>query len=133
MGCTTSWWLSALDERVKAQVGVVCFTRYTELIAHGNLRSHGIYYFVPGVFSHFDSEAIFALSAPRPMLQLSGDQDAGAPTDGVVMLEKKLADVYKLYGKSENFRSVVYKDTGHEYLPEMRAELTQWFDRHLRK
>jgi dienelactone hydrolase len=132
MGCTRAWWLSALDDRVQAQVGVACFTRYTELIAHGNLRRHGIYYFVPGVFKHFDTEAIFALSAPRPMLQLSGDQDGGAPTDGVVALEKKLAAVYRLYNKPENFRSVIYKDTGHEYLPEMRTEMVAWFQKHLK-
>lgn len=132
MGCTRSWWLSAIDERVRAQVGVACFTRYMELIARGNLRKHGIYYFVPGVFKHFDTEAIYALSAPRPMLQLSGDQDGGAPLDGVETLEKKLAAVYSLYGKPENFRSVVYKNTGHEYLPEMRAEMVAWFEKHLK-
>lgn len=132
MGCTRAWWLTALDDRVQAQVGVACFTRYTELIAHGNLRRHGIYYFVPGVFKHFDTEAIFALSAPRPMLQLSGDQDGGAPTDGVLTLEKKIGAVYRLYGRAENFRSVLYKDTGHEYLPEMRGEMVAWFEKHLR-
>src|SRR5262249_13364734 len=62
MGCTRSWWLSAVDDRVKAIVGVACFTRYTELLAHNS--SHGIYYFVPGILKHFDSEAIYALTAP---------------------------------------------------------------------
>ena len=131
MGCTGSWWLAAIDERIKAVVGVCCFTRFTELLAHGNLRAHGIYYFVPGLLAHFDSEAIYSLIAPRPMLMLSGDQDGGAPTDGVVTLERKLSDVYRLYGKPENFRSVIYKDTGHEYLPEMKDEMVQWFERHL--
>src|SRR2546428_4067300 len=97
LGCTRAWWLAAIDDRVKAIVGVACFTRYTELMAHGNLRKHGIYYFVPGVFAHFDTEAIYALAAPRPMLMLSGDQDGGAPTDGVLLLEKKLGSVYRLY------------------------------------
>lgn len=131
MGCTRSWWLAALDDRVKAVVGVVCFTRYTELIAHGGLRAHAIYYFVPGILAHFDTEAIYSLVAPRPMLMLSGDQDLGSPTDGVVTLEKKLAQVWKLYGKPENFRSVVYKNTGHEYLPEMKDEMLKWFEKHL--
>jgi dienelactone hydrolase len=131
MGCTRAWWLAAIDDRPQAVVGVACFTRYTELIAHGNLRKHGIYYFVPGVLKHFDTEAIYALVAPRPMLQLSGDQDGGAPTDGVVMLEKKLAAVYGLYGQSAKFRSVVYRDTGHEYLPEMKAEMLAWFEKYL--
>ena len=131
MGCTRSWWLAAIDDRIQAIVGVACFTRYTELVAHGNLRAHGIYYFVPGVLRHFDTEAIYALVAPRPMLMLSGDQDGGAPTDGIEVLEKKLAAIYKLYGQEGQFRSVVYRNTGHEYLPEMKAEMTRWFERHL--
>jgi hypothetical protein len=131
MGCTRGWWLAAIDDRVKAVAGVACFTRYTELIAHGNLRKHGIYYFVPGMFQHFDTEAINALIAPRPHLELSGDQDGGAPTEGVIVLEKKLGEFYKLHGKPENFRSVIYKDTGHEYLPEMKEEVGKWFEKHL--
>jgi dienelactone hydrolase len=131
MGCTRAWWLAAIDERVRAVVGVACFTRYTELIAHGNLRKHGIYYFVPGVLAHFDTEAIYALVAPRPMLMLSGDQDGGAPTDGIAVLERKLGAVYALHGLPGNFRSVVYERTGHEYLPEMKAEMLAWFEEHL--
>lgn len=131
MGSTRSWWLAAIDERIQAIVGVVCFTRYTELIQHGYLRAHGIYYFVPGLLRHFDTEAIHALVAPRPHLELSGDQDPGAPLDGVETLECKVGEIYRLYGRPENFNSVVYKKTGHEYLPEMRARMIAWFERHL--
>ncbi len=131
MGCTRAWWLAAIDERIKVVVGVACFTRYTELIQHGDLRRHGIYYFVPGVLNHFDTEAIYALVAPRPMLMLTGDQDGGAPLDGIEVLERKLKEVYTLYGHPERFRSVVYEETGHEYLPEMKAEMRAWFEKYL--
>lgn len=131
MGCTRSWWLAAIDDRIQAVVGIACFTRYTELLAQGNLRYHGIYYFVPGVFREFDTEAIHSLIAPRPHLELSGDQDGGAPTDGILVLEKKLGGLYRLYDKPDNFRSVIYKGTGHEYLPEMKAELVEWLEKHL--
>ncbi|HEV7403210.1 MAG TPA: alpha/beta hydrolase family protein [Chthoniobacteraceae bacterium] len=129
MGCTRAWWLAAIDERVHAIVGVACFTRYAELLAHRS--SHGIYYFVPGILKHFDSEAIYALVAPRPMLMLSGDQDYNAPPDGVEVLEKKIGAVFALYGQPRNFRSVLYKNTGHEYLPEMHEEMIEWFKRAL--
>lgn len=131
MGCTRAWWLAAIDERIKSIVGVACFTRYTDLIAHGNLRFHGIYYFVPNILKHFDTEAIFALIAPRPMLMLSGDQDGGAPVSGIEVLEKKVGEVYRLYEQPERFRSVIYKNTGHEYLPEMKEEMLAWFEKHL--
>jgi len=131
MGCVRAAWLAAVDERIKAVVGVACFGRYTELIAHGNLRYHGVYYFVPGMLKHFDTEALHALTAPRPHLELTGDQDPTAPLDGIEVLEKKLEQVYRLYGKPENFRSVVYKNTGHEYLPEMHTEMMAWMEKHL--
>ena len=129
MGCTRAWWLAAIDDRVHAIVGVACFTRYKELLEHRS--SHGIYYFVPGLLKHFDTEAIYALVAPRPMLMLSGDEDYNAPPDGIEALERKLIAVYALYGKPDSFRSVLYKKTGHEYLPEMRNEMIAWFTRHL--
>jgi dienelactone hydrolase len=129
MGCTRAWWLAAIDDRPKAIVGVACFTRYTELLAHSS--SHGIYYFVPGILKHWDTEAIYACVAPRPMLMLSGDQDRNAPPDGIEVLEKKLAAVYELHGKPDNFRSELYENTGHEYLPEMRTAMVDWFERHL--
>ena len=131
MGCTRSWWLAAIDERVKAIVGVACFTRYSNLIANAGMKYHGIYYYVPGILQHFDTEAIHALIAPRPHLELSGDQDPGAPNDGIEFLEKFLGETYKLHGKPENFVSVLYAKTGHEYLPEMRERMLAWFGKHL--
>lgn len=131
MGCTRSWWLAAIDDRVKAIVGIACFTRYRELIAHGNLRMHGIYYFVPGILTHFDTEAIYSLVAPRPMLMLSGDEDGGAPTSGIIVLEDFLGKMYELHDVPEHFRSVLYSNTGHEYLPEMKEEMLDWFATHL--
>ena len=65
------------------------------------------------------------------MLMLSGDQDYNAPPDGIEVLERKLGAVYQLYRQPDHFRSVLYKNTGHEYLPEMRAEMTAWFERFL--
>ena len=65
------------------------------------------------------------------MLMLSGDQDGGAPTDGIEVLEEKLGAVYRLHGRPGVFRSVVYAKTGHEYLPEMKAEMIAWFENHL--
>jgi len=131
MGCTRAWWLAAIDDRPQAIVGVACFTRYTELLAHSS--SHGIYYFVPGILKHFDTEAIYACVAPRPMLMLSGDQDRNAPPDGIEVLERKLAAVYQLHGQPESFQSILYQNTGHEYLPEMRTAMAEWFNKHLAK
>lgn len=131
MGGTGSWWLAAVDDRISAVVGVAGFTRYEQLIAHNNARLHGVYYYVPGILKHFDTEAIYSLVAPRPMLMLSGDQDGGLPLDGIEILERKVGQMYRLHEKPDAFHSIVCKNTGHEYLPEMHARMAAWFERHL--
>ena len=132
MGATRSWWLMALDERLRAGVAVACLTRYQNLIAHEGLREHGIYYYGPGLLNYFDTEAVVALAAPRPLLCMNGDQDAGSPVDGIHAIEAKVRPAYALYAAEPNFQSVVYPGVGHQYLPEMWQKTLAWFDQHLK-
>lgn len=131
MGATRAWWLMALDERFRAGVAVCCLTRYQNLIAHEGLKYHGIYYFVPGMLNHFDTEAVVALAAPRPLLFLSGAKDAGSPVDGIQVIESTVEGVYKLYGREKEFQSVVYPGVGHQYTPEMWEKMLAWMETHL--
>ena len=132
MGSSGAWWLAAIDERIKAVVGVACFTHYKELIQQRELRAHGIYYFVPGMLNHFDTEAVMGLIAPRPFLVLTGDSDKGSPLDGIKVLEKKLDTVYSLYKKGPNFKSIIYPNTGHVYTWQMKMEMLDWFEKNLK-
>lgn len=132
MGSTRAWWLAAIDDRIQAVVGVACFTRYEEIIATRNLRAHGIYYFVPGILKHFDSEGIMALLAPRPFLVLTGDSDAGSPPTGMKKLEDILKAVYKATGKPAQFESVIYPQTGHVYNEDMHKRMVAWFGKYMR-
>ncbi len=131
MGSTRAWWLMALDERLRAAVCVACMTRYQELIRAGGLHQHGIYYFVPGMLRHFDTEAVIACAAPRPMLILTGDQDAGSPVAGVLKLGEIVGQVYALHGEEAGarFDSVLYPGIGHTYLPDMWQKTVAWMDR----
>jgi dienelactone hydrolase len=130
-GSTRSWWLAAVDERVAATVGVACLTRYENLILHGNLKAHGLYYFTYGLLKHFDTEGVIALMAPRPFLALTGDIDYGSPVDGIKVIEEKVSGVYRAAGVPDRFKSVIYQDMGHTYTPEMRTEMLAWFQRWL--
>jgi hypothetical protein len=131
MGSTRAWWLAALDERVACPVAVACLTRYQNLIAHGQLRQHGFYYFVDGLLRHFDTEGVLALIAPRAFLGLTGELDAGSPADGIRVLEERVGQTYTAVGASERFRNVLYPETGHTVTPQMRAEMLAWFGRWL--
>jgi dienelactone hydrolase len=129
MGATRSWWLMALDERIKTGVAVACLTRYQDLIEHDSLRAHGIYYFVPNMLKHFDTEAVVALIAPRPVLFMTGDQDSGSPPDGIRKIEQAVRPVYRLYGRDQGFQSIIYPGLGHVYTPEMWGRTLEWMER----
>jgi dienelactone hydrolase len=131
MGSTRGWWLAAIDDRIKVVVGVACFTRYKELIEQRQLSAHGIYYYVPGMLKHFDTEAVMGLIAPRPFLALTGDNDAGSPLDGMIVLEKKLKEAYSLYNSEDKFKSIIYPNTGHVYTDEMRNQMLEWVMKYL--
>jgi len=128
MGATRAWWLMALDDRLKTGVPICCLTRYRELIEHGLLKAHGIYYFVPDVLNYFETDAIVALIAPRPVLFLDGDRDGTSPVDGIHAIEAAVRPVYRLYGKENEFQSIVYEGQGHVYTPEMWRKTIGWME-----
>lgn len=131
MGSTRTWWLMALDERLKVGVAIACMTRYQNMILHGAIHEHDIGYFVPGVLNHFDSEAVISLIAPRPVLFQTGDRDNGSPVDGIHAIETTVRSVYRLYGREDAFQSLVYKGQGHIYTPPMWTKTLAWLDDHL--
>ena len=131
MGATRTWWLMALDERLKTGVAIACMTRYQNMIRHRAIHEHDIGYFVPGMLKHFDSEAVIALIAPRPVLFQTGDRDGGSPVDGVHDIEAAVRPVYRLYGREGAFQSLVYPGLAHVYTPEMWAKTLAWMDEHL--
>jgi len=133
MGATRSWWLMALDERIRTGIAVACLTRYQNLIEQEALKAHGIYYFVPNLLNHFDTEAVVSLLAPRPVLLMNGDQDSGSPVDGIRAIESVVRQAYALYGKEREFESVVYPGLGHVYNPEMWAKTLLWMEERLKK
>ena len=132
MGSTRTWWAAALDDRIKVAVSVACLTRYQNLIAKGSVRNHGLYYYVPNMLKErIDTESVVGLIAPRPHLTLTGDQDEGSPADGVHIINAFQEDLYKCYGKNQNFRGVLYAGIDHTYTPEMWEETLRWLQKHL--
>lgn len=133
MGSTRAWWVMAMDDRPRAAVCVACMTRYQDLIRAGMLKAHGIYYFVPGLLNHFDTEAVIALAAPRAMLFMTGDQDGGSPVEGVKTLGEIVGQVYALHGDTAKakFENTIYPGLGHVYTPEMWEKMEAWFGKYL--
>ncbi|MDT8302513.1 MAG: exo-alpha-sialidase [Sedimentisphaerales bacterium] len=132
MGSTRTWWLAALDERIKVAVSVACLTRYQNLIARGKVQAHGIYYYVSNMLKeHIDTESVIGLIAPRPHLTLTGDKDGGSPADGVKIINTFQKHLYKCYEKQQNFRGILYPGVGHTYTPEMWEVTLRWLKKHI--
>jgi acetyl esterase/lipase len=130
MGSTMAWWVAALDERVKACVDICCLTDFQALIAAGNLKGHGIYYYVPSLLKHFTTVGINALIAPRAHLSLAGNLDALTPPAGLDRLDRELKEAYARAGKPEHWKLLRY-DVGHQETPEMRREILAFLRRFL--
>jgi dienelactone hydrolase len=127
MGSTMSWWVAALDERVKVCVDICCLTDYQALLHTNGLDRHGVYYYVPSLLKHFTTSQINALIAPRPHLSLAGNLDPLTPPEGLDRIDRELREAY---GASDAWR-LFRQDTGHQETPEMRNEIVQWLNRWL--
>ena len=130
MGATKSWWLAALDPRVKLCMDVCCLTDYEELIRNHGLKEHGIYYYVPSLLKHFQTADINELIVPRAHLSVNGRRDPLTPPAGVDKIRDHLLPLYREYGNQADCRIEMF-DCAHEELPEMRKLIVEWMDRYL--
>ena len=130
MGSTMAWWLGALDERVKLVVDICCLTDYQALIETGNLKGHGIYYYVPSLLKHFTAGEINALIAPRPHLALAGNLDALTPPAGLDRIDATLKKVYAQAGHPENWQLLRW-DVDHAESAEMRKAIVEFLKQKL--
>jgi dienelactone hydrolase len=130
MGATKTWWLAALDPRVRLAIDLCCLTDYDSLIAAHNLSGHSISYFVPSLLKEFDTTTINELIVPRPHLSVNGRKDPLTPPAGVEKIRDHLLPLYRQYGRQEDCRIELF-DCAHEETPEMRSLVIEWMRRHL--
>jgi hypothetical protein len=122
MGSTMAWWVAALDQRVKVTVDICCLTDFQALMEAGNLKEHGVYYYVPSLLKHFTTAQINALIAPRAHLSLAGNLDALTPPAGLDRIDRELKKVYAAAGRPDNWKLLRY-DAGHQETAEGRREI----------
>ncbi|WP_245189456.1 dienelactone hydrolase family protein [Lunatimonas salinarum] len=125
MGSTMAWWLGALDERIKVVVDLNCLTDFHTLMDKGELRLHGIYYYVPDLLTHFTTASINALIAPRPHFGLAGRFDPLTPLEGLEIIDTELKKAYENEGAPDAWKLKIY-DVGHEETAEMRADILEF-------
>jgi hypothetical protein len=129
-GGAYSWWVAALDERVKVAAPVAGITDLRDHVVDGVVEGHcDCMYFVNTY--QWDYPMVAALVAPRALLIANSDKDTIFPLDGVVRTHEVAAKVYGWMGAEKNLGLLItegpHKDTQDLQLPVFR-----WFNRQLK-
>ena len=129
-GGAYTWWVSALDERVKVAVPVAGITSLHNHVVDGIVEGHCDCMYFLNTY-RWDFPAVAALVAPRPLLIANTDKDTIFPLDGVVDVYTKARRIYKLLG-AENNIGLAVAEGPHKDTQPLRTEAFHWFERHLK-
>lgn len=129
-GGAYSWWVAALDDRIKAAAPVAGITDLQNHVVDGAVEGHCDCMFM--VNTHrWDYPMVAALVAPRPLLIGNSDKDPIFPLDGVRRLHEKVSRVYELF-KATNKLGLVITEGPHKDTPELQKAVFEFFNRHLK-
>ena len=130
-GGAYSWWIAALDDRIKVAVPVAGITDLENHVVDGVVEGHCDCMFMHNTY-RWDYAQVAALVAPRPLLISNTDKDPIFPLDGVYRVHEKVRKIYKLYGAEKNL-GLHITEGPHKDTQELRIHAMVWFDRFLRK
>lgn len=129
-GGVYSWWVSALDERIKAAVPVAGITDLQNHVVDGCVEGHCDCMYMVNTY-RWDYPLVAALVAPRPLLISNSDKDGIFPLDGVVRLHEKVRKIYRLYGAEKNL-GLNITEGPHKDTQQLRVNAFGWFNRFLK-
>jgi hypothetical protein len=129
-GGAYSWWVAALDERVKAAVPVAGITSMRNHVVDGCVEGHcDCMYQVNS--QGWDFAMISSLVAPRALLISNTDKDRIFPLDGVVEVHRKTKRVYDILGVPNNL-GLQITEGPHRDTQDLRVHAFSWFNRFLK-
>ena len=129
-GGAYSWFVTAMDERIKAAAPVAGITDLENHVVDGAVEGHCDCMFFVNTY-RWDYPMLAALAAPRALLIVNTDDDNLFPLDGVVRLRDKVRRVYDLLGAGEKC-GLVITPGGHKDTQELQVPVMRWFNRHLK-
>lgn len=130
MGGLMSWWLAALDERIKVTVDIAAQVHLETLKQKRGLDHHGFYYYVPGFLKHFSTASVQEMIAPRPRLSMIGKDDRMCPIEGAEFLNEQLKKAYREQISLQNWEGRILTG-GHQETKEMRELWKTFLKKHL--
>ena len=129
-GGAYSWWIAALDERIKAAAPVAGITDLHNHVVDGVVEGHCDCMFTVNTY-RWDYAQVAALVAPRPLLIVNTDNDTIFPLDGVMRTHDKVRHIYQLHRAATNL-GVVIGPGPHKDTQDLQVPVFRWFNRHLK-
>ncbi|WP_286763980.1 alpha/beta hydrolase family protein, partial [Rhodopirellula sp. UBA1907] len=130
-GGAYSWWVAAIDERIRAAVPVAGITSLHNHVVDGCVSGHCDCMYMVNRY-RWDFPMVAALVAPRPLLISNSDRDSIFPLEGVVDVHAKVRKIYELYGAEEDLGLQITSGP-HSDTQELRIHAFRWMNRHLKK
>lgn len=129
-GGATTWWIAALDERVKVAVPVAGITSLRNHVVDGCIEGHCDCMFHVNRY-RWDFPAVAALVAPRPLLIANTDKDRIFPLDGVYDVYTQTRRIYRLLDGEDHIGLALYEGPHKDTQP-LRTAAFHWFERFLK-
>jgi len=131
MGATLSYFLAAIDSRLKAVAHLCSYADFAALIETRAHDLHGHYLTVPGLLSETSTGEIAGLIAPRPQLICTGLDDPLTPPAAIRRAFTETAAAYEAAGAREVLTLLEEDGIGHRETQTMRDAVLDFFRRYL--
>lgn len=118
--------LSALDHRIQTAVVAGWMSSIPYQLKSNVKYSIGASMLVPGLHRYLDYPDIAAMSAPKPLLVISGKEDGLFDANGVRESYEKLRRCYEKAGASDQLQLHEF-EAGHVFNKEMQSTATAFF------
>ena len=129
-GGAYSFWIAALDERIKVAAPVAGIASLHNHVVDGCVEGHCDCMFMVNTY-RWDFPLVASLIAPRPLLIINTDKDRIFPIDGVVDVYTKTAQVYERLNQLDHIGLAFYEGPHKDTQP-LRVAAFHWFERHLK-
>lgn len=128
-GGAYSWYIAAIDDRIKVAVPVAGITDLEDHVVTGVVSGHCDCMFWVNTYG-FDYPLLPALIAPRPLMIANTDYDPIFPVEGVERTHMAARKIYQLYGKAPNLALTILPG-GHADTQPLRIPAFYWLRKHL--
>jgi hypothetical protein len=130
-GGAYTWFVAALDERIRVAAPVAGITDLENHVVDGVVEGHCDCMFFVNTY-RWDYPLLAALVAPRPLLIANSDKDSIFPLEGVLRVHEKVRTVYRSLGAA-NHLGLLITEGPHRDSQDLRVPVFRWFNRFLQQ